>query len=1034
MFRISRMLTLALIVMLLASMSTTIFAQVPAAARTNAPIHLRVGTFTPGAGERPNIPSRLTRTPDTNGKPNYYLVQFTGPILQEWKDSLSALGATVLDYVPDNAFKVRMTAAQATEVSGLSTVNWVGSFEPAYVLSPDLQASGQQIVRVKVERGGDHQALIAIAAKLGIAVAETADGSFVVAADRTLIDQLAVSGLDVAWIEPYVLFKKHNEYGGGQIIGGGIANTTGYDGSTQIAAVADTGLGGGTVTTAHRDIPSSRITAIYNWPGVTDSCFQTIYDDGAVDVDSGHGTHVAGSVLSGGTPGTGVGKGVAPAAHLVFQAIENYVAVSRLCSVIYGYTNDYYLPGLNDLNGLFLQAYNAGARIHSNSWGSSEAGAYTDNSVTADTFIWNHRDFTITFSAGNEGADANADGVVDTDSIGSPATAKNVITVGASENNRQGNYQCDTGLTYTSADTAYQNGQTCSSMGGTNVLGTPRERWSFTANPIADDPTAGNAEQMAAFSSRGPTDDGRIKPDIVAPGTWILSTYSDMYQQGYDTSTNPRTGNYQSDGWGIPLNAYYKYFGGTSMSNPIAAGAATVVRDFYQKAYNLSASAALVKATLINAAVDLLDENNDGVNDNDYPIPNNHEGWGRIDLVSATDGTALYVDNTSGLSTNGTASSSYTTSGGQPLKISLVWSDYPSTTTASINLVNNLNLTVSGPGGVSYKGNVFSGGWSQTGGSADALNNVENVYIQSAAAGTWTVTVTGANVPQGTQPFALVVRGAQAAPPPAIPGEPSNLTATAISSSQINLSWTASSGTVDSYKIERCQGAGCSSFAQIGTSTTTSYSDTGLSAATSYSYRVRASNAGGDSTYSTTASATTNAGATSTGFLSPAANAAVTTSSGDNNGYQSSPANAYANDSVFATDTNSGSGTSTSCTNSGKDRHIYYNYNLNVPSGATVNGVEVRLDAKADATTGAPKICVALSWDGGTTWTSTKSTSTLTTAEASYIVGGAADTWSRTWSSTNFSNANFRIRLTNVASNNSRDFSLDWVSVQVTYQ
>ena len=80
--------------------------------------------------------------------------------------------------------------------------------------------------------------------------------------------------------------------------------------------------------------------------------------------------------------------------------------------------------------------------------------------------------------------------------------------------------------------------------------------------------------------------------------------------------------------------------GGTSMASPLAAGAVAVVRDFYQDTDGLSASAALVKATLINSAYDLLDENNDGVDDNDFPIPNMHEGWGRIDLAAATDENA----------------------------------------------------------------------------------------------------------------------------------------------------------------------------------------------------------------------------------------------------------------------------------------------------------------------------------------------------------------------------------------------------------
>jgi hypothetical protein len=94
----------------------------------------------------------------------------------------------------------------------------------------------------------------------------------------------------------------------------------------------------------------------------------------------------------------------------------------------------------------------------------------------------------------------------------------------------------------------------------------------------------------------------------------------------------------------------------------------------------------------------------------------------------------------------------------------------------------------------------------------------------------------------------------------------------------------------------------------------------------------------------------------------------------------------------------------------------------------------VRLDARADATGGAPRMCVQLSWNGGTSWTTAKTTANLTTSEATYTLGGAADTWGRTWSLGDFSNANFRVRIINVASNTSRDFSLDWVAVRVTYQ
>ena len=111
----------------------------------------------------------------------------------------------------------------------------------------------------------------------------------------------------------------------------------------------------------------------------------------------------------------------------------------------------------------------------------------------------------------------------------------------------------------------------------------------------------------------------------------------------------------------------------------------------------------------------------------------------------------------------------------------------------------------------------------------------------------------------------VAFKASGAIPSPTAPG---NLVATAASSSQINLSWTASTetgGTVANYLIERCQGAGCSNFAQIGTSTATSFGDAGLTASTSYSYRVRAQDVANTlGPYSTTVTATTLAALTPT--------------------------------------------------------------------------------------------------------------------------------------------------------------------------
>lgn len=113
----------------------------------------------------------------------------------------------------------------------------------------------------------------------------------------------------------------------------------GDDGTDQIVAVADTGLGGGTAASAHRDLPASRIAAIYNWVGTSEFGLYTVIDDSAWDVDRGHGTHVALSILGGGNE-EGRGKGVAPNVRLVFQAQENWVNWSPLFEML-GYQDGY---------------------------------------------------------------------------------------------------------------------------------------------------------------------------------------------------------------------------------------------------------------------------------------------------------------------------------------------------------------------------------------------------------------------------------------------------------------------------------------------------------------------------------------------------------------------------------------------------------------------------------------------------------------------------------------------------------------------
>jgi hypothetical protein len=255
------------------------------------------------------------------------------------------------------------------------------------------------------------------------------------------------------------------------------------------------------------------------------------------------------------------------------------------------------------------------------------------------------------------------------------------------------------------------------------------------------------AKTMAVYSSCGPTADGRIKPDLALPGSDIVSAGSD------DRIT--------SHNCGISITS------GTSAASPAAAGFAALIRQYYMDGWyptgsrnpadSFTPSGALLKATLIHSAVDM---------PNARPIPDRCQGWGRVQLEDALFFTGqarkLWVKDDATPFATGSTGEDRTyriqVSGGEPLKVTLAWTDYPSTPAASPNLNNDLDLIVSGPGGT-FLGNVFAGGVSAAGGGADRRNNLEQVLLDSPQPGPYTVTVRSWNVPNGPQPFALVATG-----------------------------------------------------------------------------------------------------------------------------------------------------------------------------------------------------------------------------------------------------------------------------------
>jgi serine protease AprX len=480
--------------------------------------------------------------------------------------------------------------------------------------------------------------------------------------------------------------------------------------------VCDTGLDTGNPATVHGDF-AGRIEAIRSFPITPD--FAAFInnpgaDDGPSDRDSGHGTHVAGSVLGDGTNSVGLpglaGKirGLSYKARLVFQAIEQELDWKKPADE--NEFGRFLLAGIPaDLTVLLQDAYARGARIHSNSWNGGDPGAYDAQCEQLDRFVWTHKDMCVLVCAGNDGTDADGDGTINLTSVTSPSTAKNCITVGASENRR------------------------------TNFNGETYGEWwpdDYPAAPFQNAPMADNPGQIVAFSSRGPTLDGRFKPDVLAPGTFVLSTRSSRIALN-------------NTAWAaFPASRWYFHMGGTSMSTPLAAGAIGLLREHVRKK-NVAGgpTAALLKALLIASTKRL-------ATPGPARLVDSHQGYGLINLQSIlkpTQNRKLKMENVGeGLETGESWDRTIRVSGGAPLRVVLAYTDFPGAA-----LVNNLNLMVTAPDGTRFVGNQARAG-SVT---LDSSNNVEMVHVPTARSGEWLVEVVGSNIPQGPQAFALVIVG-----------------------------------------------------------------------------------------------------------------------------------------------------------------------------------------------------------------------------------------------------------------------------------
>ena len=645
-------------------------------------------------------PQALAAQPAQGPTARLQIIQFQGPIQPAWRRSLRNAGVDLLTYVPDDAYIADIGNTPPGQIRQFPFVHWMGRYKPEHKIHNRLQpptagaksSSAEPVdVRVLVAPRVGSAALAGVKAILSGPSAEThlAPGTILRGRlDTARLDELAASD-EVLWIEAAPRMRLYDEEAA-KIVGGddGLRSTPtltqqlGYDGRGVVVAVADTGLDSGDPSSMHPDI-AGRVDALLHYGSLPNGA------DG-----HGHGTHVAGIIAGNAAVGETdqfgalYGLGVASGARLVSQRIFDNVG-------------QYEAP--ESFETLTRDAVNAGASIGNNSWGDDTQGRYDTTAMEFDALVRDANSLTpgdqpyiLEFSAGNAGPGSQT--------IGTPAVAKNVITSGASQNNRFDFF-------------LYSEGQ----------------------------------EAMADFSSRGPCEDGRIKPDVVAPGTWIASLRS-VLADDYNS-------------W-AGISDYYMYQGGTSQSGPQVSGAAAVLVQYYRALHGgMTPSPALVKAALINSAVDMDDASGTG------PSPNHAEGWGRVDLtrIVGSQRTTVLIDQSDLLVTGADYETTIVVEDvSEPLTITLAYTDVPGFPGAIPALVNDLDLEVYGPDGVFYRGNRFANGDSVPNpDTADRINNVEGIRLRFPQPGEYRVRVYAHHVAQDArvdtgpvdQDFALAISG-----------------------------------------------------------------------------------------------------------------------------------------------------------------------------------------------------------------------------------------------------------------------------------
>jgi Subtilase family len=660
-----------------------------------------------------------------------HLIQLFGPPTPEAHAAIKATGARIVIYVPNNAYLVWGTTAQINRLAALrqrgDVVQWDGPYHPAYKLDPRIKPDSVEQIGAAITVLDTPEAAATIAriksVARGVLMPEyKANGSMhvTVLTESLNLKQLAqlpnVIGVE-PWSNPHMMDERANQIVAGQLTNdsannvpftrptapGYLAflNSLGFTSDFDFAIdFADSGFDVGSNDPAkmHTDFTNAagqaRIAYLLDYTGdLHDGATHDVVGHGTINTSIAAGFNDQAGDAFQDAGGYAYGLGVAPFARIGISKIFNDDGAGDFGR--FSYTD------------LVSSAYRSGARISSNSWGqvcssNFDCNIYDDQCAVYDGLVRDadplqegNQGMVVVFSAGNDGESGEP-------SISIPATAKNIICVGASENYRP-----------------------------SDPSGRP------SADRCGDRAVDGdNSQDVIGFSSFGLVQDGRAKPDLVAPGTFVVGAATQ------DTT-------FSGDGvCAVPGSFYYpvgqkRYTlsSGTSHSAPMVSGAAALAFQWLRGQLSHDPSPAMVKAMILNSTRYLT-----GRFSND-DLPGAHQGWGLLDIGRMLEPTnRIFYDES--------PDRTFTESGGQPFEISgvisdptkefrvmLAYTDAPGAAFSSTPIVNQLALEVIVGGAVVYQGNNFKGQYSQADGQSDFRNNTQGVRLPVGTTGPFTIRI-----------------------------------------------------------------------------------------------------------------------------------------------------------------------------------------------------------------------------------------------------------------------------------------------------